>query len=149
VSAEVEAVLARHPAVSEATLDGREPPVAHVRLSGARSPTRGELQRYLRLSLPDDLIPVEFVAAGIPLPDARTEPPTAVEEAIAGIWSETLGRDGLDLDADLFDLGASSLAAIRVAARLEERFGVRVPVSAVFDFPTIAGQAAYVEAGGA
>lgn len=66
--------------------------------------------------------------------------------ALAGIWTELLGHDNLRPDDDFFALGGHSVAATRLTARVRGRFGVDLPVGAVFANPTLAGLAARIAA---
>ena len=83
-------------------------------------------------------------------------PRTEVERDLAAIWSEVLdlgrpseGRPAiLSVDRDFFDLGGHSLLAVRLMTRIEHRFQVKLPLSALFERPTIAGLAELVTAGG-
>ncbi|MFD0565853.1 acyl carrier protein [Kitasatospora saccharophila] len=49
------------------------------------------------------------------------------------------GPGGVGDQDDLFACGGDSLAVVRIAARIAERFGVDVPASAFFESPTPAG----------
>jgi acyl carrier protein len=48
---------------------------------------------------------------------------TTTETAIAQIWADLLEVTQIGPDDDFFDLGATSLTAVRFLARVEERFG--------------------------
>jgi acyl carrier protein len=63
-----------------------------------------------------------------------------VESRLAEIWSTVLNAEVESKD-DFFELGGHSLAAMRIADLTGEAFRVDVPVSAVFDFPTVAAMA--------
>jgi thioesterase domain-containing protein/acyl carrier protein len=56
---------------------------------------------------------------------------------LGAFWEEVLGRRSVSLDDDFFAIGGTSLAAVRVAARIEERFQVKVPLVTIFRFPTV------------
>ncbi|NIQ59843.1 MAG: hypothetical protein GWN71_42905, partial [Gammaproteobacteria bacterium] len=73
-------------------------------------------------------------------------PRTPGEAALLEIWSDALGRTSLGVDDDLFELGAHSLLAARVAARAREIFRVELPLRTLFEATTVARQAAAVDA---
>lgn len=56
-------------------------------------------------------------------------PRTSLEERITRIWSELLDVGPVGVNENFFDLGGQSLAAVRVATRLRETFGVDVSVA--------------------
>ncbi len=67
-------------------------------------------------------------------------PETPLQEQIAELWCEVLGTERVGLHASFFDLGGHSLLATRLVAGIEQRFGVELPLRAVFEAPTVAGQ---------
>ncbi|MDY7093781.1 MAG: amino acid adenylation domain-containing protein [Acidobacteriota bacterium] len=71
---------------------------------------------------------------------------SATEAAIAGIWQEMLGVDTVGPGDDFFELGGSSLMAIRLGARLEEELNASLPASAVLESSSLRGLARRVEA---
>lgn len=64
----------------------------------------------------------------------QTESP--IQDRIIRIWSEILGEDDIAPDDDFFDLGGSSIAAIRIIPRISEEFGVEAEIGLLFDNPT-------------
>ncbi|MEU9191158.1 amino acid adenylation domain-containing protein [Streptomyces sp. NPDC048484] len=129
-------------------------------------PSVGELRDHLRRSVPDFMIPAVYVElAGLPLtpngkldraalpapdgarPDlaAYTAPATPTEELLAEIWAQVLGVDRVGAEDDFFELGGHSLLATQAVSRIREVFETEVPLSSLFDRPTIAGLAAVID----
>ncbi|MET8025406.1 condensation domain-containing protein [Streptomyces avermitilis] len=75
---------------------------------------------------------------------AATAPRGVLEELVAAVWSELLGCTSLTRGANFFQVGGTSLAASRVANRLSEELGVRVPVRDVFRNSNLAALAAHL-----
>jgi acyl carrier protein len=48
-----------------------------------------------------------------------------------------LGLDSIGVDENLFDLGANSLLATMIVSRLMVSFGVELPLTLIFDLPTV------------
>jgi acyl-coenzyme A synthetase/AMP-(fatty) acid ligase/thioesterase domain-containing protein/acyl carrier protein len=61
-----------------------------------------------------------------------------VEETVSAIWRALLKRPQIDRDADFFDLGGDSLLTLELMLRLEEALGVELPVTMIYDYPTVA-----------
>ncbi len=73
-------------------------------------------------------------------------PPTSeLERTLISIWSTVLGRDDVSVDDDFFDLGGNSLDAMRLFARIERVIGRELLLSTLFEAPTIAQFAMFVE----
>nr|WP_052477651.1 hybrid non-ribosomal peptide synthetase/type I polyketide synthase [Kibdelosporangium sp. MJ126-NF4]CEL13123.1 FIG01130854: hypothetical protein [Kibdelosporangium sp. MJ126-NF4]CTQ98811.1 FIG01130854: hypothetical protein [Kibdelosporangium sp. MJ126-NF4] len=72
--------------------------------------------------------------------------PTALEAAVREIWADVLGVDARHIAAhDRFlSIGGSSLKAMEVLAKLEERFGTTVPPSALREYDTVSALADHV-----
>lgn len=80
-----------------------------------------------------------------------TQPLNEIERRVAEIWSSVLGSESsgsgviapgiFDKHANFLDLGGHSLAAARLLARFEAVFGRRLSLLALFEAPTIEGQA--------
>ncbi|HJT57660.1 MAG TPA: phosphopantetheine-binding protein, partial [Ktedonobacteraceae bacterium] len=67
---------------------------------------------------------------------------TAVQEVLAGIWSEVLGVSRVGLDDNFFEVGGHSLLSTRVAARVYDAFQVELPLRSLFEKTTVSEQAA-------
>ncbi|MFD8543055.1 amino acid adenylation domain-containing protein [Streptomyces sp. NPDC059649] len=72
-------------------------------------------------------------------------PLTPLEQAVADVWSRSLGCEVARPDADFLALGGHSLLALVVTDDLREELGVELSLADFFGSPTVAGQAALVE----
>ncbi|MGH7809065.1 MAG: condensation domain-containing protein, partial [Candidatus Binatia bacterium] len=64
---------------------------------------------------------------------------------MAQIWRQVLGLNEIGVDDNFFDLGGHSLLAARAAARLSASLNIELPVRKLFELPTVAELANYVE----
>jgi amino acid adenylation domain-containing protein/non-ribosomal peptide synthase protein (TIGR01720 family) len=161
---EIEARLRRHPDVADAVVVARETTAGHKRLvayvvpAADVQPATDQLRALISESLPDYMMPSAFVTlAALPLSpngklDRRGLPDPVVEDAaeaeqvdsddpteqlLARIWADVLGVARVGVRDDFFALGGDSIVAARMLSRLTAALGVRLPVRAVFDAPTI------------
>ncbi|WP_244961078.1 type I polyketide synthase [Paracoccus sanguinis] len=78
--------------------------------------------------------------------DADYVPPApGTQSELATIWAELLGVAQIGAEDSFFDLGGHSLIAVRMFNQLRKVFGVDLPISTLFETPTIAGLARLVE----
>jgi amino acid adenylation domain-containing protein len=73
------------------------------------------------------------------LSQSYVAPRNPIEEEIAIVWQRLFGLSQVGVDDDFFELGGHSLLALQVMSRLREQFNVTVPLSVLFDAPTVAG----------
>ncbi len=66
-----------------------------------------------------------------------TEVQEKPENQLAAIWQELLGLQSVGLDQNFFDLGGDSSLAVRMFAEIERIFGVKLPLAALYETPTI------------
>ncbi|HSF42722.1 MAG TPA: non-ribosomal peptide synthase/polyketide synthase [Thermoanaerobaculia bacterium] len=163
---EIESCLRRHPDVESAAVVAHRDASGAVHLAACfvpRAPVQAAaLRDHLRQSLPEPMVPARFVQLDtlpltpsgkldrralerLELPaearDGGAAPRTPVQELLAGIWSELLGAPRIGLDDSFFDLGGHSLLATRLMSRISLTFGVDLPVSALFEAPTVSALA--------
>jgi len=168
---EIEAVLASHPDVREAAARVHDGPrgaelVGYVTVREDHpAPEQATLREHLAARLPDYMLPAVFVplpalprgATGkldrgaLPPPDATAfvhaayvAPRTPQEVALAELWRELLRAERVGVHDTFFNLGGSSLLALRLAARVHARLGVELPVRVVFERPALEEMAAYL-----
>jgi acyl carrier protein len=77
---------------------------------------------------------------------ADTAPATITEQVLAGIWSGVLGQDSIGMHDNFFAVGGHSLLVVRAVNRMREAFSLVIPLSLVFECPTVASAAGRVEA---
>ncbi|MCX6584461.1 MAG: condensation domain-containing protein [Candidatus Aminicenantes bacterium] len=117
-----------------------------------------EIKKRISRDLPQYMIPRLVALDSLPLmhngkvdrerlpePDPELEgvytaPRDAVEETLAGIWSEVLNlpEHSVGIDANFFELGGHSLKAVGMINKIYKTLGVSVPLLDVFQNPTIA-----------
>src|SRR5262249_6392937 len=66
-----------------------------------------------------------------------TPPQTAMERRIASVWQRMFGFERVSVDENFFDLGASSLALVRLHSQLRHELGLDFPIVALLEHPTI------------
>lgn len=157
---EIEAALCRHPEVQQAVVVLRkfgpddQRLVAYFVCAGHAPPHAGTLRAFLGNSLPLAMLPSSFIPleeiprtpAGkvdrqsLPFPLPEPLPPTAalvpprdrLEAQLKSLWEELFDRGPLDMRADFFELGGTSLLAVEMVAKIEAKFGKNLPVATLF-----------------
>jgi hypothetical protein len=134
---------------------------------GSQDFTTTGLRSFLQEKLPAYLIPSQFLHLdAIPLTpngkiDRRALPApqqwdgqaeegeqgarTGIEELLVELWSKVLRRAQVGIHNTFFELGGHSLLAMQLLARVRAVLQVELPVRAVFEAPTVATFAQWVE----
>jgi acyl-CoA synthetase (AMP-forming)/AMP-acid ligase II/acyl carrier protein len=81
-------------------------------------------------------------AAHVHTHDARG----SVEQRIKAIVDDALEGKRVELDDNLFEVGASSLTLIQIHERIDQEFPGLVDLTEIFDFPTVTDLACHIEA---
>ena len=148
-------VVARHDSFGETWLIG------YYVAAESEQPSVSRLRKDLAERLSEHMIPARFVAmAEVPvsdngkvlrsaLPEPGAErprlkspyrpPETPLEAEVAAIWCEVLQFDTIGCEDDFFELGGDSLKAARTAVRLQNGYSLDIPLSVLFERPTVAG----------
>jgi len=169
---EIEAALKAIRIVRDAAVVIREEPsgdrrlVAYwVPLTGARDDDSvGMVRTELCRVLPEYMIPAVFIKLEelpltpngkvdrrrLPAPEGRDQdlarafkrPKGEVESRLLRIWESVLNGGPISVDEDFFAMGGHSLLAVRLMDRTERLMGRRLPLSALFQAPTVERMAA-------
>lgn len=78
-------------------------------------------------------------------PNHRTLPLNPVEEGLARLWKELLGLHTVYREDNFFQLGGQSLKAASLFYRIKELFQISLPLSLIFETPTLEGLAAQIQ----
>jgi len=127
-------ILARsEPQVIVATQDFREV----IRLQSAATPS----------GLPDALEGAQAKPAQTrpALEGEYVAPTSEVEQTTAQILERLFGIERIGIHDDFFQLGGNSLMAIQLVSQLRKAFAVELPLSKLFESPTIAGLAISID----
>jgi amino acid adenylation domain-containing protein len=161
--AEIEACLREEAGVREAAVVAAGPgePRLVAYVAGGERRSSREMRSLLRARLPESMLPAAFVwlealprlpsgkidRGALPPPGAGAEetfvaPRDGLEAAIAAAWAETLGHERVGVRDHFFEeLGGSSLAVVKACASLGARLGREVPLTHLFEHPTVEGLA--------
>ena len=73
------------------------------------------------------------------------KPHTKLEKDIASVWSEYLQIPSIGVDDNFFEMGGTSLLTQKVATALKKHFKLQVPVTKIYQYPTITLLSNYLE----
>lgn len=173
---EVEAALLQHGDIREAMVDVYQDDAGNpllaayvVQRQATTRLTTAELRRFLETRLPSYMIPSSLVRLealpltpngkldkrSLPKPEnvrpqpAGTciQPRSKNQRLIAGVWRKLLHLDEVGIHDNFFDLGGHSLLATQVHQRLQERLDRQIPITDLFEFPTIDSLARHLDQG--
>ena len=140
-------------------------------VAAAAASTIERLRARLAATLPEYMVPDRFVLLdSLPLtangkldrnllagwkdageaaaPTHFVAPASDLERTLAAMWEEILGRQGIGVHDNFFDLGGSSLQAVQLQTRLKEDLGREVRISELFKCSTVAELAAALAGSG-
>jgi amino acid adenylation domain-containing protein len=163
---EIEAKLENHPAVKQVVIEsvdlknGDKRIHAYIVLKPDSSVTGAELESFLKVNLPDYMIPNSFVFLdAFPLtPNGKVDrnalakiqkaevekkreyiqATNPLEDKLVQMWCEVLGLERVGINNNFFELGGNSLLAARLFSSIETVFGKQLPITMLFKNPTVA-----------
>lgn len=170
---EIESLLEQQPGVEQAVVVAREDLHADkilvaffVAKTGNRVETES-LRSTLEAALPNYMVPTHFVPleklpltangkidrnalpAIAPQSTAAREqgeaPSGEFEEVLASAWAEALGVKRIYRQDNFFRLGGHSLAALKIAFKSQQEFGVEFPLQMFVQYPVLREQAQRLE----
>ena len=169
---EIESVLRMRPEVANAVVVLREDTpdeprlVAYVTWKNSHGKTAA-LRAHAAQILPDYMLPQRIVALGkmpltstgkidrraLPLPEElesqalAVEPQSATETKLLTIFREVLGERSIGVTDNFFEFGGYSLVAVKLFARIKHDLQLDLPISLLFDAPTVRALARIVDEG--
>lgn len=168
---EIEAVLMAHPRIVRAVtviglVNHQESLIAYVAASAPPATLTAELLTLLRAKLPHYMVPSTIMVmpdlpvepngkvsrSGLPAIVAPIQSSTrqiardSVEATLTGVFESVLEIRQIDLDADFFQLGGSSLKAAILVNKVNALFDRQLPVRTLFECPTVSALANLIRA---
>ncbi|MGH3913753.1 MAG: amino acid adenylation domain-containing protein, partial [Pseudonocardiaceae bacterium] len=159
--AEIEAVLTRHPDISQATVIARQEHSGHKQLIAyavavaGREVVGAEVQEFLGRCLPGYMVPALVVVvprlvltsngkldrAALPTPEVRPlvgcrHPRTSRERILCEVFSQILGLPTIGIDDNFFELGGDSIVSIQLVSRARLA-GLVITPRDVFEHKTV------------
>jgi amino acid adenylation domain-containing protein len=163
---EIEAALLTHPAIAQAVVTvitdhtGDKQLAAYLRpqpatTSPATTLLTASIRQHLARHLPAYMIPAYLTTLDkLPLtsngkinktalpppqtqsPAEQAPPATLIETMVVALYGSVLGTEQVGATDSFFDIGGSSLQAMRLVRMLDEELAVKIGVAAVFLAPT-------------
>lgn len=160
---EIESALRRAPGVREGVVMARElgnsekSLVAYVVLDRAENQQIEQIRQFLRMKLPDYMLPAAFVVLdalpvnmnqkvdrrALPMPTlqnltgAIVPPRDETERQLIEIWEAVLGIQPIGIRNNFFELGGDSLLAVQMLAQIEQVLGQNLPITTLLHAFTI------------
>ena len=174
---EIESVLRTHPSITDAVVVLREDLPGEHRLVAyviCPDPQIGaaSLREHASKSLPEYMLPALFVTVdqyplsssgkidrrGLPVPEsvprqiAADHPEAAaasddLEAKLLRIFRDVLKNDSIGVTDSFFRFGGYSLLTVRLFSRIDRELQIRLPISLLFDAPTVRDLAQVIRQG--
>ncbi|GJD16857.1 hypothetical protein RIVM261_018130 [Rivularia sp. IAM M-261] len=167
---EIATVIAQHPDVQESVViasdDAQDNPRLIAYIVTDKEDINTQLLSYLQQKLPNYMLPFAFIELDkLPLTpngkvDKRALPSSEIiqssinksfvaprnftELTLAKAWENLLNTSPVGATDNFFDLGGHSFLAVRLMAQIYDKFGHNLPLSTIFENPTIEKLAAIV-----
>ncbi len=152
--------------VAREDVPGQKRLIAYLVSSNDKKDTTA-LRNAINQHLPDYMMPSAFVwldvlpkttsgkvdKKALPKPEIKRPeisvlykaPSTDIEKIIASTWASLLQFDEIGVNDNFFELGGNSLLALKTVADLKLYHALTVPVTKIYQFPTVAGIASFLD----
>ena len=167
---EVEAALLEYAAVSQVVViarkdkSGQSRIYAYVVAKPSETLKPEAIRQHAKQRLPEYMMPRAIVVLpdlprtthgkldrnALPIPaeneiqDEYTPPQNPEEEILVNMWEQLLQVTRVGVNDNFFELGGHSLLATQIISRVRKTFGTEVPLSALFEKPTVRALAAVI-----
>lgn len=167
---EIEQTLQQYPSVKQAVVVAKTYGDADVRLVGyvvMDGPfEKSALIHFLNSRLPDYMVPAIWMSIDLvpltpngkvdrrALPDPESAdslvntflvPGNSTEEKLLAVWREVLALNRMGVTDNFFESGGNSLLAARTVAALKKTYGFEIPVTKLYQFPTVRTLADFID----
>ncbi len=170
---EIESALSQHPSVQQCiVIVGEDTPgekylIAYWVAETDEPPTVVELRQHLAKTLPDYMVPSAFMRLdafpltsndkvdrrALPKPSSADKltsssyvaPRSPLEQELVEIWAKVLKPERIGIHDNFFELGGHSLLATQVISQIREALSVELPLTTLFESPTIAELCEHIE----
>lgn len=122
-------------ALERALATGRSQPIV----------TSIDLAALTEAAKPDASQEARPVRASLDADPGDGAPRSPVEQTLTAFWKDLLGVPHVGLDDDFFEIGGHSLIAVRLFRSIKKAFAIDIPMSVLFEAPTIAQCARLIE----
>ncbi|WP_026735861.1 non-ribosomal peptide synthetase [Fischerella sp. PCC 9605] len=167
---EIATAIAQHPDVQESVVIARDDAQKNQTLIAYivtnKQDIKTQFLSYLQQKLPNYMLPSAFIVLdALPLtPNGKVDklalpnneiirqntnksfvaPRNFTELALVKAWENILNTNPIGITDNFFDLGGHSFLAVRLMAQIYDKFGHNLPLSTLFENPTIEKLAAIV-----
>lgn len=170
---EIEATACRFPGIRVAAAvacdvgDSGKQIICYYAPSEGADVNSDQLRAFLREQLPHYMVPSRyFRVVDLPLnpsgkidraklPDTAPQKKTAeeqpsrtmtdIEQRLLEVWAQVIGHRDVSPPDSFFDVGGNSLLLLRLQSVVRSAFGVELQLRELFEYPTLATQARYIE----
>jgi amino acid adenylation domain-containing protein len=171
---EIEAVLKENTGIMDAVAVIREDQpgdqrlVAYVVMQPGSTADPVRLRAFLKEKLPAYMMPSGVVSLerlplttsgkvdrqALPVPPQHKQeqgrqpaaPSTPTEEKLKKIWTDVLRLEKIEVHDSFWEMGGHSFLAMQIAARVQQVFRLELPLFILFERPTIAEMAEFIDA---